>query len=365
MDPRFRPKIKLFIEHCSLNGKIYFFKRPGVAVELDDPSHFISTACNLMDGKKTVVELQQAVFYTHPKESAYLTDLLSALDAEFLLENTSINIPSDLSEYDVNRWSRNAEFFSAYSHADTNKYSHQAKLKSSIITILGLGGLGTNLLYNLAAIGIQNIRIVDYDKVELSNLNRQILYTEADIGRKKTEAAKDRILQFSPQMNIETYDKKLSCIEDIFNIISGSDIVVGAADQPRDKIIDWINAASVQHNIPFICGGLDSQWAVYYSVIPKKTGCIECWKSQAKKSNYLYQDWVQQKEFTHAASPNVIIMPFVSILSGLMVSDIIKIVTGISEPKSLEKLCAFDFVSANTSIVETWEKNAACLICSR
>lgn len=87
-----------------------------------------------------------------PKETPYLDNLLTALDNEYLLEDSSCNFPDILTEYDATRWSRNLEFFGAYCKATDNKYTFQEKLKSTNVVIFGLGGVGSNVLYNLAAI---------------------------------------------------------------------------------------------------------------------------------------------------------------------------------------------------------------------
>lgn len=357
------PRLKQFVEFCLAENKIYFFNGPGVAIEMEDSSEFITVVCKLMDGKKNCEQLIQLLSPNFPKEAPYFNDLLVALDGANLLEDVSENYPNGLSDYDVARWARNLEFFGAHCKAKDNKYSYQAKLKSVKVALLGLGGVGSHALYDLAALGVQNIRGVDFDRVELSNLNRQILYNESDIGHLKTEVAKNRILQFSPHANIEFFNKKISCVEDIEQIISRQDIVISVLDQPREKIIDWLNEACVRCNIPFICGAFDSKCAVYYSVIPGKTGCIECWKTSAKKSGFLFHDMIQKKGFVGSSSLNVAISPLISVLTGLILTEFLKIVTEVGDPQSLGRLSSFDFSTAQISVAEAWERDSFCLMC--
>jgi len=359
----FTPRLKSLVEFCSIDNKIYFLKTPGVAIEMEDSSKFIATVCKLMDGEKNPAQLKQALSPLFPKETPYLENLLTVLDNEYLLEDVSRNYPDKLTDYDTTRWSRNIEFFGAHCKAMDNKYSYQEKLKSTKVVIFGLGGVGSNVLYNLVAMGVHNIRAIDFDEVELSNLNRQIIYNESDIGQLKSVAAKNRILQFIPDANVEVINKKISCGMEIEELISGQDIVISAIDQPREKIMDWFNVACVKQNIPFLCGALDSRLAIYYTIIPGQTGCIECWKASASKSNFMFQNLIQEEGFVPSASPNVAIMPFISIVSGLIASEFLKIVTGVAEPQSLGKLCAFDFISSQITISESWQKNPACLMC--
>lgn len=356
-------RLKPLVEYCSIDDKIYFFHRPEIAVEMVDPSRFIATTCKLMDGKIDVSQLIELLSPLYPLETPYLNNLLSVLDKEYLLEDITQNFPNELTSYDITRWSRNIEFFGAHCKASDNKYSYQEKLKSTKVAIFGLGGVGSNILLNLTAMGVCNIKAVDFDKVELSNLNRQIIYNESDIGKLKSVAANNRISEFLPNSKIDFINKKISSSADIEDIISGLDIVICAIDQPREIIMDWFNIACIKHNIPFLCGALDSKVATYYTIFPKKTGCIECWKANAKKSSFVFQNLIQHKNFISSSSPNVAIMPFISIISGLIANEFLKIVTGIAEPQSLGKLCSFDFISAQITTSENWQKNPNCQVC--
>ncbi|MHB1949411.1 MAG: HesA/MoeB/ThiF family protein, partial [Gammaproteobacteria bacterium] len=87
------PRLKPLVEHCSIDRKIYFFHRPGVAVEMVDPSKFIATVCKLMDGKKDINQLREALSPLFPSETTYLDSLLSVLDKEYLLEDAAQNFP--------------------------------------------------------------------------------------------------------------------------------------------------------------------------------------------------------------------------------------------------------------------------------
>ena len=358
-----KPCLKPLVEFCTIGDEINFFQQPGMAIQLKDPGKFIATVCKLMDGCKSVIELREILSPLFPKETPHLETLLAVLDKEYLLEDTDRNYSTELTEYETTRWSRNIEFFGAYCKASDNKYSYQEKLKNVRVVIFGLGGVGSNILYNLVAMGVHNIIAVDFDKVELSNLNRQIIYNESDIGQLKSEAANNRISQFLTA-NIQFINKKMTSSEDIEDVIAGQDIVISAIDHPREKIMDWVNVACVKRNIPFLCGSLDSKLVTYYTVVPGKTGCIECWKSGTRKSALVFQDLIQQENFVPALSPNVAIMPFISLVAGFVVNEFLKVVTGIAEPQSLGKICSFDFISSQLKVSESWEKNPDCLVCS-
>ena len=365
MSNYFKPKLKSIVEYCRIEGKIYFFNQPGTAIEMEDPSGFIELVCKCMDGKLTFNQIQNSLSTTHPYECLYLESLLGALDDEYLLEDVVSNYPSRMNDHELERWSRNIEFFGSHCKANNNKFSFQEKLTSTKVVIFGLGGVGSNVLYQLSALGINNITAVDFDIISLSNLNRQIIYHETDIGQFKTDIAKNRISEFYKNSKLNFITKKISSSVEIENIIVNHDFVIVAIDDPRDKIIDWFNVACINQNIPFLCGSLDSKLVMCYTIIPQKTGCVECWKISQNSTNLKFHNIIQQPNFINSKSPNIAIMPLISILTGLMTNEFLKIITGIGEPQSLGQLYTFNFITSNISISEQWKINPSCPVCKR
>jgi len=105
----------------------------------------------------------------------------------------------------------------------------QKKLKASSVLLVGTGGLGSPLCLYLAAAGVGRIGLVDFDQVDYSNLQRQVIFSVRDIGRPKLEAAKDRILEINPNTQVDSYETKLSS-ENALDIIRGYDLVVDGTD---------------------------------------------------------------------------------------------------------------------------------------
>ena len=105
---------------------------------------------------------------------------------------------SSLSPLERKRWSRQI------SHIVIN----QKKIKEARVVVFGVGGIGSNALMGLIYSGVHNFKIIDFDIVELSNLNRQTLYTPDDIGSLKIEMAKKRLLEINPHITVEIYNIK-------------------------------------------------------------------------------------------------------------------------------------------------------------
>lgn len=120
------------------------------------------------------------------------------------------------------------------------------KLQDKVIAVFGLGGVGGTALEALARTGFQHFIIVDFDKVDPSNLNRQILYTSKDIGREKVEAAKERILSINPDADVKSFKSKAQ----EFDFNQKIDYLVDAIDDVDGKLFLAIKAQ--ENNIPLI-----------------------------------------------------------------------------------------------------------------
>lgn len=365
MKKNYTPRFKATIQYQLINDYIYF-SSAGESFKLNDKTCFIRDVCDQFNGINTLEDIKAILKNRHNNEIKYIETLVTSLDECNLLDDTLTTNQTTLKEYEITRWSRNTEFFNSYCKMDDNKFKPQEELKNIKVTLLGLGGLGSHILYDLVALGVHNIRAIDFDCVELSNLNRQILYSENDIGRKKTEVAKERISQFLPNGSFEFIDKKITSEHDIAELIKGSDFVIAVADQPRLHMQNWVNAACVKHKIPFITGGVSNKKAMYCTIIPEQTGCIECWKKHIQLNNKESGEIVKNMNaeyspYDDAAAPAVV--TFVSILTGLMLTEFLKIATNISKPQALGQLWTFDFDTAIIKNTETWDKYSNCNIC--
>jgi molybdopterin/thiamine biosynthesis adenylyltransferase/rhodanese-related sulfurtransferase len=150
----------------------------------------------------------------------------------------------------------------------------QKKLLESRMLLVGAGGLGSSIGLYLAASGIGTLGIIDFDRVEKSNLNRQILHGFSDIGKLKVDSAKEAILHANPDVNVITFNEKI-VPENALNIVQDFDIVLDGSDNFPTKYL--LNDASFFAEIPYIFGAavqFYGQAGVFY---PKEGGpCLRC-----------------------------------------------------------------------------------------
>jgi molybdopterin/thiamine biosynthesis adenylyltransferase len=171
-----------------------------------------------------------------------------------------------------------------FSEEDIRRYSRhivlpevggmgQKRLNRAAVLVVGAGGLGSPVAMYLAAAGIGKIGIVDDDVVDLSNLQRQILHSTADIGRKKVESARETLLALNPGLEIVPHDVRLSA-GNILEILHGYDVVAEGSDNFPTKFL--VNDACVMTKTPLSMAGIFRFSGQILTVVPGEGPCYRC-----------------------------------------------------------------------------------------
>ncbi len=337
----------------------------GQLIQIADKEGTIWSLLELLDGQYTVSQIITKTISKHPELShTIVQEYLNQLKDLALLEDASLTAEGILDSYSIERWSRNIEFWGSMVAYGDNKFTYQKKIKDAKICLLGCGGLGTHLLFDLVATGFSNVTIVDFDTIELANLNRQILYHEDDIGKSKVHQAKKRILQFYKHANIRAIEARLDSTERVASVVADHDLVICVADKPRAHIIYWLNEGCIKEKVPYINGGIDIRRGIFYSVLPGKSGCMMCWKQTlSKEANdpaVVVNNLERQIDYS---IPAPAMTALVSAVTGCIISEAIKLVTGLQPPALTNKLKAFRFDDMMIETCETWEKQPECSVC--
>lgn len=149
----------------------------------------------------------------------------------------------------------------------------QRKLLDSSVLVIGAGGLGSPALLYLAAAGAGKIGVADYDAVEISNLQRQILYSQQDLNIPKATAAAARISKLNSDIQIVQHSERIQ-ENNILDIIKGYDFVIDGTDSPRMKLL--INDACVIAGKPFSHAGALEFAGQIMTIVPYKSACLRC-----------------------------------------------------------------------------------------
>lgn len=217
----------------------------------------------------------------------------------------------------------------------------QGRLHEAIVVILGVGGLGSWTAAALACAGIGSLLLVDDDTVELSNLNRQLLFARSDVGRPKVQAAADALGRFNPELNIETRQMRMASTGDVASLLDGAHFVVETADSPIYSIGRWVNDACTHAGIPHISAG---QFPPFIRIgptfVPGQTACLECQERQTRQAFKHYDTLVsfRQAHPRQAAT----LGPASGSIGSMIAMDVCHYLTGIAAPGTLGRSITVD-----------------------
>lgn len=154
----------------------------------------------------------------------------------------------------------------------------QEKLKKAKIGIIGTGGLGSPILTYLAVAGVGKIVVADKDRVELSNLNRQVLHWNKDVGREKAISAEEKLKQINPDVEIVSYPTEVTT-ENIEQIFQDVDVLIDGLDNYPSRFL--MNEYAWKKGLPFFHGAIWGLEGRVTTFIPGKTSCLRCLYSEA------------------------------------------------------------------------------------
>jgi molybdopterin/thiamine biosynthesis adenylyltransferase len=355
MEEMQRPRVKAVFPPIPLGeGKIRIGGFDlGIAAELDDDEkghtwHLLT----LLDGSNTVSDLGQKM---REYDSTVLPeDVAAAVDAlaeAGYLDDAAEAPPAVFSSDEVERYRRNVEFFSFSSAAPA--YAMQLRLKQANITVLGVGGLGTYVALALTALGVGNLHLVDHDVVELTNLNRQVLYTVEDIGRPKVAAAADRLARVNPHVRITTAPEKVSGPASARAVIAGCDILVCAADRPRLLLYDWLNEAALAERVPWVRAGNAGLTISAFLHVPYQTACFDCVQRTAAEEFPWFEAMNRYiLEQLHDTAMNPCIAPVAGLLGSVVAMEVTKYLTDATQSALLNRRMIFDLARMELMYVD-------------
>ena len=226
--------------------------------------------------------------------------------------------------------------------------SGQERIRNAKVLCIGAGGLGSPALMYLAAAGVGTIGIVDFDTVDETNLHRQILFGQSDIGKKKVDVARTKIQESNPSVTVNIYPLRIDTTN-VLEIMSNYDIIIDATDNFATRYL--INDAAVLLNKAYVWGSVnrfDGQAAIFWSSLGP---CYRC----------LHPTPPAPGTVQNCAEAGVLGVLCASIAS-MQVNEVIKAITGIGELQ-IGKLMIYEALEAEYSKIDI-HKNPQCVICS-
>ena len=225
-------------------------------------------------------------------------------------------------------------------------YGGQLKLKNSKVCVVGTGGLGHPIISRLATMGVGTLRIVDRDVIELSNLHRQMMFDEDDVGQVKVEVAAKKLQKLNPECKIEALAVSVNDYTAL-EVIEGFDVVIDALDSVNARYA--LNKACINLEIPFVTGAAVGTSGQAFTVLPKKSACYFCMFPEL------------DEDTMPTCSIEGVHPPILSIVGAIEVAEAVKIITG-KTPNLSQRILHIDLENLDFNFTRTFRADE-CPIC--
>jgi molybdopterin-synthase adenylyltransferase len=351
-----RPRLKRTIEQIETpEGDLILMRGSSTDIRIAAPDEQERELLRAMDGTSTAADLAAGF---GPEE---VETVLAQMQELGLLEDAGDDEQVPVEERE--RFDRQLRYFSDLAGPGAPTPSEcQQRLREARVAVLGVGGLGGRAALELACVGVGEIWLIDGDRVEESNLNRQVQFSEADIGRLKVEATAERLSAFNSRTRLRTRPERVESRDHLGELVAGADIVVDAADWPAHEIEHWCNEACFAAGIPYITMShfppVARAGPLY---VPGRTGCFNCQTIAYRREYPLFDLAVEQRRAK--ASPAATLGPACGLVGGLVGAEVMHFLTGLISPAMLGAGYVYDL---RTMAVERFEvvPEPECPVCA-
>ena len=228
--------------------------------------------------------------------------------------------------------------------------SGQKRLKNAKVLVIGAGGLGSPALLYLAAAGVGTLGIAEFDEVDESNLQRQIIHQQSDIGKSKAQSAKESVLETNPYVNVVLHEERLDN-DNVMQVFEGYDLIVDGTDNFATRYM--VNDAAYFLGIPYVWGSIyrfDGQASVFAPTLAEDAPCYRC----------LYPEPPPPGMVPSCAEGGVLGVLCASIGS-IQVNEAIKLITGIGDA-AVGQLVIYDALELSWRKLKV-RKDPNCALC--
>ncbi len=349
-------------------GHISIGEIPQRSSIIRDAPPWVPVALQRFDGAHTLQRVLKEVRIAHPAvEITDLEALVHKLDEAHLLERLDEDL-TGLSPRELERYDRQMLQYTLFDQHGLPATTYQSRLKETTATVFGMGGWGTWISLHLALNGFGTLRVIDGDTVERSNLNRQVLYSEDQIGDYKVDAAREALARINPHVRFEGFAEFATNDETrLREFITGSGIVLIAwaslGFYRKDTIAEKIHTIAKELRVPVFELGGDPNEISVGPIFPYDRDVVDYSDVKEKNKGQLYADDEVVHDLQRARMKNQFMngnrvvnawqsSASLSVMAGMLVDQAIKYVTGYSDSALIGKKFLLDLATLESRTLD-------------
>jgi bacteriocin biosynthesis cyclodehydratase domain-containing protein len=316
---RLRPTFELF---PAADGDLYLLQAGGRPVVVRRPTTQDRQLLEMLDGDGLLVEPQGEV-----------SERLRALrDVGVVVPDREVVLAGE----DAARFDRQLGYLAEFGDPG----DVQRRLRSATVAVLGCGGVGTWALGALAGLGVGRVVLIDDDVVDLSNLNRQVLYRRADVGSRKVQRAAAWLHAFDRSIDVEMVPQRVTGPDMLEQTLPTCDLLIMAADSPPHDLPRWVNLVAVAREMPFATAGLQAPLVrIGPTYWPGRGPCYLCHETQMRREFPLYAELTEHQN-RHPPRP-ITTGPGAGIVGSLIANEALNLLAA-GRPATLDKAVIVD-----------------------
>jgi bacteriocin biosynthesis cyclodehydratase domain-containing protein len=340
------------------DGDLFLLRELGEGdLLIEGDGAWVAELLRAADGTRTAEEVARSAGDASSEDPRACLAELARLG---VLEDAALDAPG-LDARSLERFDRQLAYFGGRLPDGMTRTEPQLRLQRARVCVLGMGGLGSWTALSLATCGVGTIVGVDCDAVELSNLNRQVLYAERDVGHSKAQAAGRLLRGYDSRLEYVPVVARMESAEDVLGVVEGADAVVAAADWPPHLIDRWVSEACFALGTPYIAM---SQQPPVVRVgplyVPGETGCYACQEEAFRRSHPDYDALV---DTTSPFATTATFGPACAVIGGMAAFDLVHVLAGLEAPMTTGSALFLD-LSTGEAHREQVVRVAGCPRCS-
>jgi molybdopterin-synthase adenylyltransferase len=344
-----KPKIRSSVSTVVHDNNVveFFLTNTRKQVMMKIPNESIINLILSLDGMRDIDEICHE-YNLDPSAQKNMMNMFSFLERK----NVIIDSDKEWDRIDYKRFRRVLNFIEDYVSTYNEKIKVWNNIRSSHVVIVGLGAVGTWVAFQLAQSGVKSFTLIDADKVEISNLHRQLSFGFNDIGRNKIDIVEQNLLEIDSEISIKKVYEYIN-ETGIDDYIKEASLVINCADKPTvDQTALWIGECCMKYRIPhIIAGGYNLHLSLIgQTILPLQSACVKCFETKLNEINQIDTSNIRKLHIENRKIGSF--GPMCAISASIAAMEAIKVLSKVIKPANINRRGEFDIYSMNVNYMD-------------